>query len=280
MKKLYWSPFELGTIKQANDDPHGVEATSTLIYQVYNLLGGLGLTFKPAKYNKYDEAKSSLETEMTYLYQGVGLLHTFRVYYVKVTGKEGHLEGTEVEGYITGKDYFRLRQKKPDVFFKVITDLAPFKCFKDCEDAVEVELLPVKIIPIIDGTIDENFDKWELFEQDGYIYGKRMGKMYELVHEVTTFENIFTKHQVFYHSFTIGSGKKKGDVEVETIDPMEIAHLADGQQPNQVILSWQKCLSTRILQYKLERTNNGLSSTVENKVHRLLGGWKEEIHGA
>lgn len=279
MRKLYWSPYELGTAFETIEDTNGVEAASVRRYYAPQVMGGLGITLCETTYEKKEPNESSLECDIDYHYQSVGFVSGKRITYARIKATAGPLEGVEVDGYVVGKDYIRMKNENAAVVFERLVDLEPFKCFKEMGDVVEVEVEPVKVIPIINGEIDQRFENWELFEQDGYIYGKRFGRIYELIHEETTFVSPFGNKTEKMHTFTIGSGLAEDDEEVSDIDPFDVSVLVSTYKLQAAGPSWLSILVKQMTSYRLKAIDKGIKRKLENKVHRLVAEWKEEIHG-
>lgn len=69
------------------------------------------------------------------------------------------------------------------------------------EDGEEVEKIDVKILQAVafyDGKLDNDFTKWEMFEELGYIYGKdkRTGEIHELKHFILSLVTPFQTNAV------------------------------------------------------------------------------------
>lgn len=83
-----------------------------------------------------------------------------------------------------GADFFKLSRS---TFYEWSSEINKREWLTVTEDGKQAGvwyLMPLFVVPFYNGTLDEHFDKWEMFEEEGFIYGKdtRTGEIHELKH--------------------------------------------------------------------------------------------------
>lgn len=84
----------------------------------------------------------------------------------------------------TGEDYFSKYSDGLGTFAPFVDDKPIFTTTKDGEKAMNWDVNLIQIVPLYDGELDKEYGYWEMFEEEGYIYGldRRTGNIYDVIH--------------------------------------------------------------------------------------------------
>lgn len=182
MKRLYWYELEEADTNKAN--------TLNLFTQI----GGLGLTTERVLLGRNTNVNVPAELEMLgedmtiKLDKGKKLAN--RLVTVRNIGLKTFTDVNKLpECFITsgeesGKDYFARFSNNFGDLIELVKDDSRFNTTDEGESTNSWNIAPLQILPIYDGEIDTEWGYWEMFEEEGFIYGldKRTGNIFDLIH--------------------------------------------------------------------------------------------------
>lgn len=182
MRKLYWFECEE---KEVNDGIH---------LNHNRQMGGLGLTTAKVLVkggaNKEDNQLLGMLSIKVGFSQDVeevnkGRLVTVRNLDTKCYDHEEKEERQHPDCFITsGEDYFKAYREGVGEFTKLIKETPIFLTTHNGEKALNWDVNLLQVIPMYDGELDKEWGYWDMFEEEGYIYGmdKRTGDIFDLQH--------------------------------------------------------------------------------------------------
>lgn len=107
---------------------------------------------------------------------------------------------------------------------------------------------PLLVIPFHNHQIESNLDNWEMFENGGYIYGKRKdgSEVYELKHRLILLKlEPFTEDSiVLYDVYTISDDDDEEDGFFDIVRKLNTLYLAQSK------ISWHRHLSSHVAELK------------------------------
>lgn len=245
MRKLYWYDLE------------DKEARENDSYNHYHIIGGLGLTTSRTILRSRNIANDEDSDE-------VGMLGNVVVFdqnenYIKkerlvvIRNLDGHSyqnnDNLSHPGcFITsGKDYYSAFDEGLENFVELVRPKPTFHTSDNGEAATYWDVSLLQVIPMYNGKLDTEWGYWEMFEEEGYIYGmdKRTCEIYELQHVELEYSLPLTTDKKRYELWVISNK------EIEEGDDVVLGLPTMGKISKRKLADWAYRITEQSFNYKL-----------------------------
>ena len=182
MRKLYWCNLKDKEVREGSDYSH------------YHTIGGLGLTTSRTKLlsrniiNDEDAQEVGMLGHAVVFEQNEERIKKELLVVVRNLDKHSYQNNDTLSHpgcFITsGEDYFSTFGDNLGKFVNLTRPKPIFHTSDNGEGTTYWDISLLQVIPMYDGKIDTEWGCWEMFEEEGYIYGmdKRTCEIYELQH--------------------------------------------------------------------------------------------------
>lgn len=256
MRRLYWYNIDEDDFTLSNK------------INFYQSMGGLGLTTQETKItggsNKEDnQLWGMLSSKVKYTFKDIEWAQNRLVTVRQMLKESAEEESISKQPFITsGRPYFYHHTKQGDALRKIVKDQPHFHSGEDGKEVLNWEIAPLQVVPFYDGELDKELGYWEMFEEQGYIYGldKRTLEIHELQHLVIEMKKplseVMLKHELYFIS--------NNDVN----DPQDIINALPLMTIVEDAADWVRNIAAQNFDVRIKRVNVLSSATEKITVER------------
>lgn len=245
MRKLYWCDLKDKEVRESSDCSH------------YRTFGGLGLTTSQTKLKSHSIVNDEDADEVGMLGHAVvfeqdeAKIERERLVVIRNLDKHSYQHNDNLSHpgcFITsGEDYFSAFRGNLSVFTDMVKEKAIFNTSDNGEATTYWDVSLLQVIPMYNGKLDTEWGYWEMFEEEGYIYGmdKRTCEIYELQHVELEYSLPLTTDKKRYEVWVISNREIKEGDDVMLGLPL-LSKSAEGQ-----LADWAYRITEQNFDYKL-----------------------------
>jgi len=245
MRKLYWCDLKDKGVRESSDCSH------------YCTFGGLGLTTSKTTLksrnivNDEDADEVGMLGHKVVFDQNEAEIEKEGLVVVRNLDKHSYQNNDSLSHpgcFITsGEDYFSVFMGNLSVFTEMVKEKAIFNTSDNGEKTTYWDVSLLQVIPMYDGKLDTEWGYWEMFEEEGYIYGmdKRTCEIYELQHVEMEYNLPLSTDKKRYETWVISNREIKDGDDVILGLPM-LSKSLDGK-----LADWAYRITEQSFDYKL-----------------------------